>query len=127
MLLIAIFILMTQLVNPVVNGLGFLEKEPKRFECKDADTGDWKRCTKQEICDRGLAKDEYRADTNDDEYFDNWVNKFDLLCESKFKIGLLGSMFFIGVIATMIIIPPLADKYGRKMIFLISLIVSAIG
>lgn len=104
-----------------------MEKEPKRFECKDSNSGEWKSCTKDEICDRGLSKDEYRADTNDDEYFDNWVQKFDLLCESKFKIGLLGSMFFVGVIATLIIIPPLADKLGRKWIFLISNIVSCIG
>lgn len=115
------------MVAPLVNGLSFLEKEPKHFECKDPDTGEWKPCTKQEICDRGLSKDDYRADTNDDEYFDNWVEKYDLLCESKFKIGLIGSMFFIGIIATLLIIPPLADRYGRKLIFTISNIVSAIG
>ena len=50
-----------------------------------------------------------------------------MLCESKFKVGLLGSMFFLGVISTLIIIPPLADKFGRKLIFLISNIVSVIG
>lgn len=50
-----------------------------------------------------------------------------MLCESKFKVGLLGSMFFIGIIATLLIIPPLADKFGRKLIFTISNIVSIIG
>lgn len=43
------------------------------------------------------------------------------------KVGLLGSMFFIGIISTLIIIPPLADRYGRKLIFTISNIVSIIG
>jgi len=34
----------------------------------------------------------------DDEYIDNWVSpdKFDLLCQPKENIGLIGSMFFIG-------------------------------
>jgi len=125
--LIILFIISCQLISPLVNGLSFLEKEPKHFECKDPDTGEWKSCTKQEICDRGLSKEDYKPDKNDDEYFDNWVDKYDLLCESKVKVGLLGSMFFIGIIATLLILPPLADKYGRKWIFIISNFVQIIG
>ena len=126
-LLIVLFVTLTQLVSPLVNGLSFLEKEPKHFECREPGTDEWKPCTKEEICDRGLSKDDYRADKNDDEYFDNWVEQYDLLCESKVKIGLIGSMGFIGILSTLLIVPPLADKFGRKLIFLISNIISAIG
>lgn len=56
----------------------------------------------------------------DDEYIDNWVNpdKFDLLCEPKYKIGLIGSMFFVGQVSTILVVPPLADFWiGRKPTF----------
>lgn len=36
-------------------------------------------------------------------------------------------MFFIGVISTLIIVPPLADRYGRKLIFSISNAVALVG
>jgi MFS family permease len=48
----------------------------------------------------------------------------DLLCESKFKIGLFGSCYFLGEIIAFIIVPPLADTYGRKLVVGISLAVS---
>lgn len=115
------------LIDPLLFGLSFLEKEPKHFECKDPDTGEWKPCTKEEICSRGLSKDDYRPDTNDDEYFDNWVNKYDLLCEPKMKVGLIASMYFIGLIVFIIFVPPLADRFGRKWVFIVTLIISVIA
>lgn len=55
------------------------------------------------------------------------MDKYDLLCESKFKVGLLGSVGFIGVISTLLILPPLGDRYGRKLIFTISNVMTIIG
>lgn len=46
-----------------------------------------------------------RPNTTDPEYLDNWVQKLDLLCESKERLGLLGSAYFVGVLTAMIIIP----------------------
>ena len=63
----------------------------------------------------------------DDETFDNWVPKFDLLCEEKYKIGLLGSMFFVGVIVGTLFIPALADAFGRKLVVIITVVVALIG
>ena len=45
----------------------------------------------------------------------------DLLCVDKYLIGLTNSMFFIGVIISCLVIPPLADAYGRKVPFLASI------
>ena len=84
-------------------------------------------CKKAEICDNHLSHDQYQADTNDDEYFDNWVNKFDLLCEPKYKVGLFGSMYFIGVISTLLFVPAIADKCGRKWVFTVTILLSAIA
>jgi MFS family permease len=49
----------------------------------------------------------------------NWVQRFDLYCGKSFEIGLFGSMFFLGYISSCLLVPPLADKFGRK-IFLVS-------
>ena len=45
----------------------------------------------------------------------------DLLCTDKYLIGLKSSMFFAGVIISCLVVPPLADAYGRKAPFLISI------
>jgi MFS family permease len=36
-------------------------------------------------------------------------------------------MYFIGVVSTLIIYPPLADAYGRKWVFIIAMSISVIG
>jgi len=50
-----------------------------------------------------------------------------LLCESKFKIGLFGSCYFLGELITFIVVPPLADAYGRKFIVNLSLALSVLA
>lgn len=51
----------------------------------------------------------------------------DLLCESKFKIGLFGSCYFLGEIIALVIVPPLADAYGRKLVVAISMALSIVA
>ena len=135
-ILVCVFLVVANTYDPEIYGLGFLEKEPNSFECKkdiDEDhpehNGEWHECTKEEICEGHLDSDHYRPVTDDDEYIDNWVSpdKFDLLCEPKYKVGLLGSFFFIGVVATMLVVPPLSDAYGRRWIFLVVLLISIIA
>ena len=117
--------------HPFLFGLGFLTKPAKNFEClheSEDGSSEWTPCTKKEICDQQLDKDHWRP-VKDDEYIDNWVSpdKFDLLCQPKEKIGLIGSMFFIGQVTTILIIPPLADFWlGRKPVFVATGILSVI-
>lgn len=59
-----------------------------------------------------MSKDRYRPVKSDPEYLDNWVPKFNLLCKRKEEIGFIGSSFFIGIITSILIIPPIADQYG---------------
>ena len=40
---------------------------------------------------------------------------------SSAKIGLLGSIYFIGWTCAAVILPRLSDMYGRKLIYLISM------
>lgn len=53
----------------------------------------------------------------------NWVEQLDLICEDKAHIALIGSVYFMGWTTTCLVIPPLADRFGRKYIFCISMAV----
>ena len=108
------------MADPVQLGLSFLTKEP-HYECYSHEDDQWHSCKKDKICGEGLSKDEYRP-VHDDDYIDNWEEKFELTCEPKFKVGLFGTFFFIGVVSTLLVYPPLADKYGRKWPYISSLL-----
>jgi MFS family permease len=43
------------------------------------------------------------------------------------KIGLIGSMYFIGLIVFITFVPPVADRFGRYYVFLVTNIVSVIA
>jgi MFS family permease len=48
----------------------------------------------------------------------NWVEQLDLICVDKEHIGLIGSVYFMGWTTTCLVVPPPADRYGRRLIFL---------
>ena len=115
--------------GPVIYGLPYMTKEPDSFECRTvgADGGEvWSTCTKERICEQDLPKDAYRPVDNG-ETFDNWVEKYDMLCEPAYKVGLIGSMYFVGVVISAITFPPIADSYGRKPMVLVANIVLITG
>ena len=64
---------------------------------------------------------------NDPEYLENWVSQLGLLCQTDKAIGWLGSSYFLGIISTMVFVPVLTDTYGRKSIFVITMLTSIIG
>ena len=97
-----------------------LEKEPPRFECLNDENGEWRECSKEEICGGHIPRDHYRYDEDQEEYIDNWVEQYSLLCEPKWRIGLIGSLYFAGVVSTILLIPWLTDKFGRRWIVIIS-------
>ena len=47
----------------------------------------------------------------------------DLYCTSQTKIGFIGSSFFIGTFVGSFILPRAADIYGRKLLFIIGLVI----
>ena len=72
-----------------------------------------------------MDHDHYRAaPREDDETVDNWVDKLEMLCSPKSAVGLIGSMYFVGVVTTLVFVPPLTDRFGRKLTFVITLISS---
>ena len=71
-----------------------------------------------------MDKSEYTADTNDSQYINNWVEQASMLCETKSRLGFLGACFFIGVISASSLCPVgyLSDKFGRKWVFVCTMI-----
>ena len=51
--------------------------------------------------------------------------QLDLLCESKLKIALIGSAFFLGWMSTLLWIPRISDLHGRKRVLVAGQIISA--
>jgi MFS family permease len=49
----------------------------------------------------------------------NWVEQLDLVCTPNDKIGWFGSGVSAGSTITCLLIPPISDKKGRKLVFLI--------
>ena len=98
--------------SPIKGGISFLQYEPDTILCFQNAT--WQNCTKEEICENEFP---YKGP-------DNWVSKFDMLCEPKEKIGMLGSAFFLGILLGLAFVPKLSDIYGRKPLFLLTMVVS---
>lgn len=116
-------------INFLVIGMPFFKSEPHHFTCQSED-GSWQSCSKDTICQNGgLSKSAYRANKYDSQYINNWVEQFDLICESKKRVGFIGACYFIGVIMATTLVPIgwLSDKYGRKWIFILSMLIEIIA
>lgn len=66
----------------------------------------------------------YTVNYNNHTSLHNWVEQLDLVCTPSFRLGLLGSMYFAGWTVTILFIPLLADKIGRRWIFFISVVIT---
>lgn len=42
-----------------------MKSVPNHFSCRNGSGSGWHDCTKHEICNNNLSKDDYVADTND--------------------------------------------------------------
>ena len=112
--------------NPIIFGISFLLVEPKDFMCQL--DGVWKSCKKTTVCVvlKGNRSDYYAVEDSPT-YIDNWIKKFDLLCEHKMLVGCLCVLYFTGVTCGTIIISNSKHHFGKKSIFCSFLFVSLIG
>jgi len=108
-----------QTVGFVQFQLPYLEKFPK-MNCTFANGQVKQDCQPAVFCD---AKDvTVEIDWTDPDSLHNWVEKLDLTCQPSWKIGMLGSAFFIGWICTILIIPRQSDTKGRKILWQVGMI-----
>jgi len=60
----------------------------------------------------------------DDQYtLDNWMKKYALYCASDLTISAIGMAYFSGFAVGAAFLPGLSDVYGRKWVFLTSVVV----
>ena len=57
----------------------------------------------------------------------NWVEKYNLTCESGRKIAMIGSSYFFGWLCALLVIPRLGDVIGRKLVFRVGLAFLLVG
>jgi MFS family permease len=98
--------------------MSLLELYP-RYLCKNPETGAEYECTPDQFCG---TKIQYRVDFDYFTSLHNWVEDLDLTCTPKSEIGLIGSMFFAGWAVSATFLPRLADLFGRKKVYLYSMI-----
>jgi MFS family permease len=97
-------------------GLGFYELFPQ-FDC-DLD-GVWtENCSVDQIC-QGQTTNQtaYEINYNNHTSLHNWVEQVDLVCVPSEKIGVIGSSYFVGWVCTILVLPWLADRIGRRWIY----------
>jgi MFS transporter, putative metabolite:H+ symporter len=67
----------------------------------------------------------YQVDFSNEASLDNWFVELSLECVSKTRIGLIGSSMFMGWALSAVFLPRLSDIYGRKKIFIFSILLQS--
>ena len=101
--------------------MSFLELQPK-YICTFPNGTDYS-CTNSDFCGTNIP---FRINYTDDTSLENWVQDLDLYCTPGAQIGLIGSMFFAGWALSAFFLPRTADLFGRRKVYLFSMIGHAI-
>lgn len=102
----------------------FLEKQPS-FKCQlDKGSSSWTLGTPERPLEQEYCSSEYlcEVDMANSQSFNNLIAQFDFYCEAKWKIGMMGFMFLVGIVLGCSTIARLGDVYGRKPIYNIGLL-----
>ena len=97
----------------LVVAMGFLLQKPE-YICIFSESGVLEDvCTQTNICEDDPRILSWEIDWNSNKSLHNWHQELDLMCYPRWKIGLPGTIFFIGFAATLLWVPRLGDIYGR--------------
>ncbi|CDW90620.1 solute carrier family member 5 [Stylonychia lemnae] len=89
-----------------------LEKPPK-YLCFNKDGTTYECKADQTFCKDPSIK--YKIDWDDPTSLHNWVESLDLTCESASRIGMIGSMFFVGYMSGAFTLPRISICMSRKL------------
>jgi hypothetical protein len=82
------------------------------------------------VCTLPEEQRHYKRDTSNKLSLHNWIEDLDLACTNSGPLGpiaLLGSLQFVGWAISAFITPRLSDIYGRKKIFLASMLIQFVS
>ena len=89
------------------------------FECSYNNSMKWSQCSSATVCS-GNSNLQYHVDYDSNLTIQNWITSMNLEWLSKFKLGLFGSLYFVGFWFGSLTLLRLGDIYGRKPICLIT-------
>lgn len=82
-------------------------------------------CDRETVCenkDQNTNLVSYYIDTDSIYYIKNWIEQLNIECIPSAYIGFLGALAFAGAAFSCFIVPALGDKYGRWLVWLITII-----
>ena len=91
--------------------LPYMELIPDYLCTSPSHTSPYK-CEPKDFC--GKSDVNAKIDWNSDTSLHNWAVQLDLACKSDSEIGLIGTMYFVGVILSVTTLLRLSDLYGKK-------------
>ena len=74
-------------------------------------------CTKEQICAGNPLIVSWEADPSSSNTLYNWQQSMDLTCVDSWRISALGTFYFIGWCSTLLWLPAMADRHGRKRFY----------
>lgn len=104
-----------------------MNTEPVKYLCRNTVYEPFDHCSLETVCQkRGDLEFEFKVDKEDPEYFENWLERFDMMCMDKFDVNFVVSYFYIGyLIGIVTFIMP--DSIGRKKTIILFFILSMSG
>ena len=114
------------LTGNFVYALPFLGKYPE-FEWRENSNLEWYKWLRSEVWGEHTTEFAYRYDESSIYTLNNWITSMSLEWAPEYKIGLFGSLYFIGYLIGSIGLTKFADEYGRKPVLLFALLVSTIA
>ena len=68
----------------------------------------------------------HSIDWDDPSSLHNWVQRLDAICEPRWKLSFTSSAYFLGWSITLLWLPLISDKYGRKPFFVVGCIIDLV-
>lgn len=96
------------------------------FECQNLAGDEWQACSHDTVCDSHDNNFQYRYNWNSDNTISNWITSMKLECEPGYKIGMIGSLYFLGFCIGAATLLRLADIKGRRPMLIFSMVSSTL-
>ena len=97
--------------------LAYLIQQPSYICTFEDDEMSDDQCTAANICDGAFGIIGFEIDFSNSNSILNWHQKLDLMCAESWKVNFLGAAYLIGSAVTVLWIPRLSDKSGRKWFY----------
>jgi MFS family permease len=107
----------------VLNNISLFEAVP-HFKCIKNGSNDVFDCVEANFC--GNPDITFWVDREHPDTIYNWAEQIGLICRPGWQVGLLGSVLFAGWCSTLLWMPKLSERLGRKTMFAYALAVNVV-